>query len=166
MQWNQYQSLSPNAKVEQFTAKLHFKKMLHSHFGQKNTHLLFNFSASIVDTIIDDMFFHPDEHGGISYVKALNLFKRNMGNTDYTVIIKNPMQFHLVIDYFGAGLSFHQVNNVIQTTKKHTNLTTIGFINEIGVANYARMVCAINLQALSTIINDNKLWAFSLANDA
>lgn len=166
MQWNQYQSLSPDAKVEQFVAKLHFKEMLYSHFGQKNTHLLFNFSPSIVDTIIGDMFFHPDEHSGISHAKVLNLFKRNMGNADYTVIIKNPMQFHLVIDYVGAGLSFRQVNNVIQTTKKHTNLTTIGSIIEIGVANYARVVYAINLQALSTIINDNRLWAFSLANDA
>lgn len=85
-----------------------------------------------------------------------------MEDENYTVTIKNPMQFHLVIDYVGAGLSFRQVNNVMQTTKKHTNLTTIGSINEIGVANYARVVCAINLQALSTIINDNRLWTFWL----
>ena len=66
----------------------------------------------------------------------------------------------------GAGLSSRQVNNVIHTIKKYTNLTAIGSINEIGVANYAQVVCAINLQALSTIINDDRLWAFSLANAA
>src|SRR5208282_2668965 len=60
MQWNKYQLLSHDEKVAQVAGKLQFKETLHSHFGQKNAHLLFNFNASIVNTIIGDMFFHPD----------------------------------------------------------------------------------------------------------
>ena len=32
------------------------------------------------------------------------------------------------------------------------------------IANYARVVCAVNLQLLSNILN--KAWAFSVANDS
>ena len=80
--------------------------------------------------------------------------------------IKNSMQFHLVVDYVGAGLSFRQVANVINATKKRTNLSAIGSLSDTEVANYARVVCAINLQAISTILNNDMVWAFSLANDA
>ena len=128
MQWNKYQSLSHDEKVAQFASILQFKETLHSHFGQKNMHLLFNFNASIINVIISDMFFHPDDHGGVSRAKALNLFKQNTEDMDYTVTIKNSMQFHLIIDYIDTGLSFQQVNNVIHLTKKHTNLTAIGSI--------------------------------------
>ena len=165
-QWREYQVLSHDEKVAHFTGKLQFKETLHSHFGQKNTHLLFKFDASIVEIIIGDLFFHPDDYGGPSHVKALKLFKQNTENSDYMATIKNSMQFHLVVDYVGAGLSFRQVANVINATKKRTNLSAIGSLSDTEVANYARVVCAINLQAISTILNNDMVWAFSLANDA
>ena len=84
-------------------------------------------------------------YGGPSHVKALKLFKQNTENSDYMATIKNSMQFHLVVDYVGAGLSFHQVANIINATKKRTNLSAIGSISDTEVANYARVICAINL---------------------
>ena len=75
-QWQEYQVLSHDEKVAHFTGKLQFKETLHSHFGQKNTHLLFKFDASLVEIIIGDLFFHPDDYGGPSHVKALKLFKQ------------------------------------------------------------------------------------------
>ena len=39
-------------------------------------------------------------------------------------------------------------------------------LNDTTVANYARVVCAINLQRLAEILNDDKMWGFSLTNDA
>ena len=117
-----------------------------------------------MEKVIDDMFFHPNDDD--SQIKAMKLFKESTEG-HYTITIKNPMQFHLVIDYVGAGLSFRQVENVVNATKKHTHLSTIGSINDTEVANYARVVCAMNLQTISTILNNNTaLWAFSLANDA
>ena len=45
-------------------------------------------------------------------------------------------------------------------------MANLGSLNATGVSNYARIVCAINLGHLSTILNDNSTWAFSLANDS
>ena len=42
----------------------------------------------------------------------------------------------------------------------------LGTISDTGVSNYARIVCAINLGKLATILNDRSMWAFSLANDS
>ena len=39
-------------------------------------------------------------------------------------------------------------------------------VNDTDVANYARTVCAINLQAITLILSNESIWAFSLANDA
>src|SRR5436309_4502792 len=77
VQWTAYQLLSQDAKVTYFSNKLQVKETLHSHFGWKNTHLVFNINASIVNKIIGDMFFHPDDYGGLSYIKAMKLFKES-----------------------------------------------------------------------------------------
>ena len=79
LQWKQYQTLDHEEKIAYFTDKLQFKDTLHSHFGSKNTPLLFNFNALIINTIIGDMFFHPDDHGGLSHVNALKSFNQNSG---------------------------------------------------------------------------------------
>ena len=75
--WKQYQSLNSEEKQAHFSNKLQFTDTLHSHFGQKVTPLLFHINAAIIDIIIDDMFFHSDDHDGLSHVNALKLFQRN-----------------------------------------------------------------------------------------
>jgi hypothetical protein len=50
--------------------------------------------------------------------------------------------------------------------KSIAGVSAIGFITDTIVATYARIVCAINLQRLKTILEQNiSIWAFSLAND-
>jgi hypothetical protein len=55
-----------------------------------------------------DVFFHPDDHGDISHSRTLSLFKpveSESGQAEYEVVIKNPLQFHLAVDYLARGLS-------------------------------------------------------------
>ena len=85
---------------------------------------------------------------------------------NYTITIKNPLQFHLVVDYLASGLSFRQVEAIHQATKKRTGLAKLGNINDTIVSNYARVLCAINLQSLKEILSDKAIWAFSIANDS
>jgi len=39
-------------------------------------------------------------------------------------------------------------------------MASLGSLNDTTVANYARVVCAINLQRLANILNDDITWAF------
>ena len=59
----------------------------HSHFGQKVTPLLFHINAAIIDIIIGDMFFHSDDHDGLSHVNALQLFQQNTENGMILILV-------------------------------------------------------------------------------
>src|SRR5437667_12277730 len=72
----------------------------------------------------------------------------------------------IVVDYLAIGLSFRQVMNVFNKTKKHTGMAQLGNIKDTTVANYACVVYAINLQLIADVLNDKSVWAFSLANDS
>ena len=78
-----------------------------------------------MEKVIGDMFFHPDNHGGITQKRALNLFISNADGDGYTVTIKNPLQFHLVVEYLGNGLSFRQVEEVFLITKRLTGIASL-----------------------------------------
>ena len=107
-----------------------------NHFGQTNTHIIFSISSSIVEKIIGDMFFHPDDYDSTTCAHVLKLFIPNEAGS-YTVTINNPLQFHLVVDYFTTGLSFQQVMNVFNKTKKCTGMAELGNMKDTTVANYA-----------------------------
>jgi hypothetical protein len=163
-QWTAYEKLSQAEKVSYFTEKVQYKNTIHGHFGQTSTHHVYNINAAIVNKIIGEMFFHPDDEGNVSCDNALKLFIPI--DNSYTITIKNPLQFQLVIDFLDSGLSFRQVEDIYQKTKKHTGMAKLGNLNRTTISDYARFVCAINLQMLTDILNDKAVWAFSLANDS
>jgi hypothetical protein len=55
---------------------------------------------------------------------------------------------------------------MLADVKDITGMSDLGSLTAMKVSNYARIVYAINLGNLSTILNDSSTWAFSLANDA
>ena len=78
VRWESYQKLSYTKKAAFFeTDKVQFKHTLHAHLGQKVNSLLYNIDASIVDTIIGDMFFHPDQFGSGSQCDEIIQAKHN-----------------------------------------------------------------------------------------
>ena len=127
---------------------------------------MFKINLLIVEKVIGDMFFHPDGHDAVTRTQALKSFTLcSDSNGQYIVTIKNPLQFQLIITYLTSGLSFRQAENVLSQTKKLTSNAQLGSISRSVVANYVRIVCALNLQKLSNILNDTSIWVFSLAND-
>jgi hypothetical protein len=92
------------------------------------------------------MFFHPDDHAGTSHTNALRLFKRDANG--YKVTRENSLQFGLIVDLIAAGLSFRQVESVLNMFKARTGLAKIGCINDTGIANNARALCGINMQMI------------------
>jgi hypothetical protein len=77
------------------------------------------------------------------------------------------MQFQLCIGQISHGNSFRQVSSNLMLFKEVTGLAEIGSVTDEVVSNYARQICAINLQRLATLLHKNKsIWAFSLSTDA
>jgi hypothetical protein len=163
--WAAYQKLSYDAKKAYFDNTV---ETIGSYFGVSNrTHTVYSISAPIVDRIIGEMFFHPDDQNGITHGKAMLLFDRNDETEDfYTVTIKYPMQFTLIVAWLARGVSFRQAKNYFEDVRQATGVSELGSITDTEVSNYARIVCEINLRKLTTILNDDSTWAFRLANDS
>ena len=78
-------------------------------------------------------------------------------------IIKNPLQFSLVIDCLRIGVSLRMVVFILLRTKEHTGLASVGSISEKKVRSHAGFVCAINLQQIKKLLES--FGTFSVAMD-
>jgi hypothetical protein len=69
-------------------------------------------ASKIVDELIGDLYFHPDDdvadgdNRPILKANAMRLFQLNEGGATYFVTIKNPLHFWLAINHTSSGLSF------------------------------------------------------------
>ena len=176
IRWEEYQLLSSEEKKQYFDNKVEYKDTLFRHFDLQDDKIVYHIDASIVEKVIGEMFFHSDEYEGISLIIfinykgvsqaiALKLFVKDLNGPNYTITIKKPMQFRLAVKFLAIGVSFRQVEALILATKEETGVIKLSGLNDTGVANYARVVCGMSLQKLSTILNNDATWAFSLAND-
>ena len=112
------------------------------------------------------MFFHPNDQEGITRERVLRLYQSNKDRTAYSITIKNSTLFKLTVDHIATGLSFRQKELIIWNTKTHLCISSIGTINDTQVTDYARVVCAVNLEAIALLVNNTSVWAFSIASDA
>jgi hypothetical protein len=167
--WERYKLCSYDERTKFFDGVIPFKSTIPHHFAHSGlgTTLSYTIHAPIVDVILLQMFFSPTEQGGTLQQRLANLFKRNSESLDYVVTIPNSIQFRLCIAQIAQGCSFRQVAGGLMSVKSIAGVSAIGSITDMVVANYVRIVCAINLQRLMAILNQNaSIWAFSLANDA
>lgn len=121
--WQAYDASSHAEKLIFFENKVAFKNTILHHINHSNAQLQFNISASIVESIIGEMFFHPDDHGGVTQKSALKLFQKQANSEDYSVIISNPMQFQLAVSHIARGSSFRQIASIVAETKRITGIS-------------------------------------------
>ena len=127
----------------------------------------------IVDIIIGNMVFHPEEMDGVTQARLLERFVPTLyssedaadsGNVSwYAIIVSNTKQFQLVAQYLDSELLFHQVAQVIIEMKELIGIERIGSCSEGIVSRYARFICEMNMQCIMELLQ--KFWAFSIALD-
>ena len=115
----------------------------------------------------------PDDIDGDTHANMIGTFKdladeakdleAGEGDDQLCIIIKNPIQFILAVDYLCIGCSFPQAARVMQTTKERTRLAAIGSCTDKTICKYARYACAINLQKLFNLLM--LAWTFVIAMD-
>ncbi|KAI9906624.1 hypothetical protein PsorP6_016483 [Peronosclerospora sorghi] len=111
--WSAYQALDHDAKKKFFFDNVQpHANTLHSHFGSRDQPLSFVLHRGVIEVIIGDLFFNSDDHGSVSHQRVLAFFVLEIGSDNavqhYTVRIKNPLQFQLVIAHLSHGLPFRQ----------------------------------------------------------
>ena len=173
--WQDYNILSDEKKATYFddNAQLPLKSTLYAHFdGVAQLPLVAYINRPIVDVIIKDMLFHPDDSEGISMQRALEVFQDTAdasegprpGDTDrYKIEIRNPLQFGLIVDFIRLGSSFRQAHRILESMRTRTGMATIGTCSRHRVSTYTRFTLAMNLQKICELLQN--VWAFSLAMD-
>jgi hypothetical protein len=81
----------------------------------------------------------------------------------YRIVVKNPIQFRLIIGVISGGASFRMACRFLLLTKEETGLSSIGNISVSKVTSFIRFTCDINLQKISEMLASS--WTFSLAMD-
>ena len=171
--WQEYQGLSVEEQKTYFDQAVPIKKTLHGHFGSSQMAMHYTFNGPIIDKIIGEMLWDPDDIDGQSHASMMMPFQdiaeesENLrdgeGVDRYRIVIKNRLQYNLAVKYMAASLSFRQTARILQDTKETTGLASIGSISDSTVAKYARFSAAINLQKIAELMQ--KSWTFSLALD-
>lgn len=101
--------------------------------------LKFSIQPAIVDRIIADLLFHPDDVEGVSMIRAKSIFQAGVAN--YEAIVKNPSWFRLSFSFLGHGASFLMASSLMEATKTETGIGRFAGCNESIIACYARILC-------------------------
>ena len=174
--WEEYQKLDSQEDREKFfeDADVPFVNTLHAHKDQDLDHIRVLVNAPIVETIVGDLLFHPDDVAGVTHERALSQFKKleevdprtgaNGHERDlYEVVIKTPRRFHLCIDFVSCGASFRMASRLMDCTRAESGIAAYGGCSDVVASNYTRFVCAYALQILSDVLGSR--WAFAIALD-
>ncbi|KAH6570906.1 hypothetical protein BASA60_007513 [Batrachochytrium salamandrivorans] len=136
--------------------------------------LQFLINKDIVDIIIGDLLFYPDDVEGISHTRALTLFKLAVDEEDnrdpeqrpvdnYMVTVKMTQRFNLCVRYIACGATFRMASRLMQATVEESRLAYLRGCSDTIASDYARIVCAASLQKISEALE--AVWAFSIALD-
>ena len=78
--------------------------------------MIFTIQAVVVDYIIGDLLFHPDDVEGVTHARAMSIFK--LHGTRYQVEEKNPSRFRLCFRFMSRGASFRMAALLMDDTKE------------------------------------------------
>jgi hypothetical protein len=150
-QWVEYRELEPTGKKSFFDIGTisGSQTTMHACGAPRTPQLRVLIDKDIVDAIIGEMMFHPEDMGGITRARLLESFVPTLDSSEdaadagyvsrYAIVVTSTKQFQLLAQYFAAGLSFRKVSQVIMETKVVLGIRSIGSCSEGIVSRYARL---------------------------
>jgi hypothetical protein len=135
---------------------------MHAFAAPRTPQLRVLIDKDIVDVIIGEMMFHPEDMDGITRSRLLESFVPTLDSSEdaadasdvsrYAIHVTNTKQFQLVAQYLAAGLSFPQVSQVIMETKEVLGIGSLGSCSEGIVSRHDRFICAMNLLCIAELL--------------
>ncbi|XXQ29722.1 DUF4371 domain-containing protein [Plasmodiophora brassicae] len=161
--WATYQTLSDAERAVFFDVPVKEAETLPFYFGARSEQLEFKFDKPIVDALIGQLLWRPEDVGTLAYTKAMSIFQLDGTGSGYTATVKEAKQFQLVIRFLARGMSFRMATSAVNDAKLVTGYAKLGCASEVKVATFARIQCAANFQSLASCLR--RQWAFSIALD-
>ncbi|OWZ08009.1 hypothetical protein PHMEG_00019515 [Phytophthora megakarya] len=111
---------------------------LHTHF-ESTKPLFFELNKSIVEAIVGDLLFHPDDIDGILHERSLAIFQgvgRDGEAEGYVAKVQNHRKFSLLMKLIACASSFRQAMLQMECAKVETGIGDYGGCSDIIAANY------------------------------
>jgi hypothetical protein len=167
LKWAEYCALNAEEKDTFFECVVPFVNTTKAHAATTSKSFSFELEEGIVDVIIGELLWRPNEMDGETRENALLIFKEVDASEDrprhYQVQVPNQLAFELIVDFIGMGMSLRQATDAVTAVKKRTRNPQIGFPTDAKTQAYVRLVCAVNYQLLALVLR--RCWAFSLSTD-
>jgi hypothetical protein len=144
------------------------KAIINQFFCMANDVLEMMIASKIVDELIRDLYFHPNDDVAdgddwpISKANVMRLFQLDEGSATYSMTIKNPLRFWLVIDHTSSNLSFWHTAVVIEQHCVRTKNPKLMGLNNHMVSQFVRILVVANLQMIFKILSQPRVFAFSI----
>ena len=123
--WDAYQDLETKDENKQFfKSRSDFVNSLDAHL-ESSPHIQIIVNAPMIEKVVWEILFHPDDVDGVTRKHALNLFKKleepsgsdEVGQYDvYGVVIKTRSWFEICIKFVLCGASFHMSSRLMDCT--------------------------------------------------
>ncbi|KAI9920777.1 hypothetical protein PsorP6_000027 [Peronosclerospora sorghi] len=116
--WSAYQALDHDSKKKFFDNVQPHANTLHSHSGSRDQPLYFVLHRGVIEVIIGDIFFNPDDHGSVSQQRFLALFVPKIGCDNavqhYTERVNNLLGGEFISIVNKIAHSLHKQENLIR----------------------------------------------------
>ena len=133
----------------------HGHATMYAYFVPHNITLYPLIDKVIVNVIIGNTTFHPNDMGGVSWAHILRTFVATFNSLEdvtdagdssrYEIIIINIKHFMLIAQYLAYGISLRQVAQVIVVIKYLLMIGIIGLYSEGTVSHYYSFIYELNL---------------------
>jgi hypothetical protein len=173
-QWAEYRQLEPSAKKSFFDIGTISGSQTTMHaFAARTPPVRVLIDKDIVDVIIGEMMFHPEDMDGTTRALLLESSVPSLDSSEgaadagdvsrYAITVTNTNQFSVGCTIFGCWTVVPSGFAMIMETKEVLGIGSIGSCSEGIVSRYARFICAMNLQCIARLLR--QCWAFSVALD-
>jgi hypothetical protein len=179
--WQQYLDFSTEEKETFFDGAFNHASTLMAHFESEGA-LTLTFNRDIVEVIIGDMLFDPDDEVTQSTrERALAVFKpledaavavdaddsdareQDLNREAYRVKITSVCRFKMVIGFISMGASFHSASRFVGVAREICKSSFLVGCSAGICATYARIMCASSYQAMYELLRD--CWGYSIVLD-
>lgn len=169
--------MSPSEQLKFFDGIVLRNNTLHRYIEIDGDELTLKISNAVVDTIIGELLFRPeDEMPALEHddgeafdpnivervarlIKlkrnALLLFKPDGGADDgsYDVVIKNVKWFQLIIKHASCGMSFRQIAAAIGHTRDVMSMGNLSNVSDHLVGQYVRVLIGVALMKIGVLLS-------------
>ncbi|RLN59916.1 hypothetical protein BBJ28_00016613 [Nothophytophthora sp. Chile5] len=121
LKWHDYTTLTTDEEKSDFFSSppVPYVATMQAAFESEGA-IQLTIKPAIINTIIGDLLFHPDDLEGVPHARAMAIFTDE--GKHFMIDEKNPSRFRLCVRFMSRGASFRMAAALVNDTKEETGI--------------------------------------------